>query len=73
MNLKTTKSDISYTNVGGSLHNIDFLGNKPFPVTDVLNISGLENVQYTGQKIDNKTVSLIYRDKNWQITKTYRN
>ena len=27
--------------------------------------------QYTGQKMDNKTVSLIYRDKNWQITKTY--
>jgi len=69
--LKTTDSDISYTNVGGSLHNINFIGNNPFPITDVLNTGGLENSQYTGQKLDNETVSLVYRDKNWQITKTY--
>jgi YidC/Oxa1 family membrane protein insertase len=69
--LKTTDSDLSYTNVGGSLHNIDFLGNKAFPITDVLSIGGFENVQYTGQKLDNKKVTFVYRDKNWQITKTY--
>lgn len=71
--LKTPEADISYTNVGGSLHKIDFLGNKAFPITNVLNIGGLENVQYSGQKLDNKTVSLIYRNKNWQITKTFEN
>jgi len=69
--LKTTDADISYTNLGGSLHKIDFSGNKSFPITDVLSIGGLENAQYTGQKLDNETVSLVYRDKNWQITKTY--
>ncbi len=69
--LKTTDSDISYTNVGGSLHNIDFLGNPPFPITDVLNIGGFENAPYTGQKQDNKSVSLVYTDKNWQITKSF--
>ena len=57
--------------MGGSLHNIDFLGNNPFPITDVLSIGGLENVQYTGQKLNNETVSLVYKDKNWQITKTF--
>ncbi len=31
----------------------------------------MENAQYIGQKMDNKTVSLIYKDKNWQITKTF--
>ena len=31
----------------------------------------MENAQYTGQKLNNKTVSLVYRDKNWQITKTF--
>jgi YidC/Oxa1 family membrane protein insertase len=69
--IKTTDSDISYTNMGGSLHNIDFLGNKPFPVTDVLSIVGMENAQYTGQKLGNQIVSLVYRDKNWQITKSF--
>jgi YidC/Oxa1 family membrane protein insertase len=69
--LKTTEAGISYTNVGGSLHNIDFLGNKPFPITDVLSIGGMEGAQYTGHIVDNKIVSLVYRDKNWQITKTF--
>lgn len=69
--LKTTYSAISFTNMGGTLHTIDFLGNNPFPVTDVLNISGFENAQYAGQELNNKTVSLIYKDKSWQITKTY--
>ncbi|HEY5391858.1 MAG TPA: membrane protein insertase YidC [Hanamia sp.] len=64
-------SAFSFTNVGGSLHKIDFIGNNPFPVSDVLSINGLENVQYIGQKVDNNVVSLIYKDKNWQITKTY--
>ncbi len=68
---KTIDADISYTNVGGSLHNVNFLGNILFPVTDVLSIGGLENVQYSGQKLGKETVSLVYRDKNWQITKTY--
>ncbi len=70
--IKTTDSDISYTNVGGSLHSVDFIGNNPFPITDVLSIDGFENVQYKGQKLDNETVSLIYTDKNWQITKSYK-
>ena len=68
---KTTDSDISYTNVGGSLHNVDFLGNRPFPLTDVLSIRSLENAKYTGQKLNNETVSLIYRGKNLQVTKRY--
>ncbi len=69
--IKTTNEDISYTNVGGSLHKIDFIRNSPFPITDVLSVSGLENVPYTGQKLNDKTVSLVYKDKSWQITKTY--
>jgi len=68
---KTTKSVFSYINVGGSLHKIDFTGNKPFPITDVLSIHGLENVQFVGKEMDNGVISFVYRDKNWQITKTY--
>ena len=68
---KTTESNISYTNMGGSLHKIDFLKNNPFPVTDVLNIGAFENVQYTGQELDSQTVSLVYSDKGLQITKTF--
>ena len=69
--IKTSESDISYTNVGGSLHNIDFLGNKPFPITDVLSVNGIDNAQYSGQKVNDKSVSFIYKGKNWQITKTF--
>ena len=69
--IKTTDSNISYTNVGGSLHNINFLSNNPFPITDVLTINGLENAQYVGQKLNNQAVALVFRDKNWQITKIY--
>lgn len=68
---KTPEANISFTNVGGSLHIIDFLGNNEFPVTDILNIGNLENAQYTGQKLDNKTLSLVYTDKDFQILKTY--
>jgi YidC/Oxa1 family membrane protein insertase len=71
--LKTTYSNISYTSMGGSLHNVDFFENKPFPITDVINFNILQNVQYTGQKLDDETLSLIYKDKNWQITKIYKN
>ena len=59
--------------MGGSLHNVNFLGNNPFPITDVLNINGLENAPYSGQKVDDRTVSLIYREKNWLISKTFEN
>lgn len=69
---KTTQSDISYTNVGGSLHNIDFFGNKPFPITDVMSIGGMENVPYSGYKVDNKTLSLVYKNKNLEITKIFK-
>ena len=69
--LSATDSKFSYTNMGGSLHNIDFLKNNSFPITDVLSIGGLDNAPYTGQKLDNKSVFLVYKDKNWQITKTY--
>src|ERR1017187_4881509 len=55
--LKTTEQNISFTKVGGSLHNIDFIGNNLFPITDLLTIGGLENSQYTGQKFDNQEVS----------------
>jgi YidC/Oxa1 family membrane protein insertase len=68
---KTTDSEISYNNVGSSLHKISFLENNLFPLTDILNINGLENAQYTGRKLNNKTVSLVYSDKNWQIIKTF--
>jgi len=71
--LSTTKSDISYTNVGGSLHNIDFLGNKPFPLTDILAINGLNNVPFQEQKFGENGIQLTYQDKNWQITKTFEN
>ena len=69
--LKTTDSNVSYTNVGGSLHNINFIGNNPFPVTDVLSINGFENAQYAGHKSDSNVASFVYTDKNWQITKTF--
>jgi YidC/Oxa1 family membrane protein insertase len=69
--LETQRMDVSYINVGGSLHNVNFINNKPFPITDVLTINGLENVQYAGQKLNDKTISLEYRDKNWQITKIF--
>jgi len=69
--VKTTGTVFSFSNVGGSLHNIDFTGNSSFPVTDVLSLSGLDNAQYSGQKLDDSKVSLVYSDKNWQITKTY--
>lgn len=62
---------ISYTNVGGSLHNIHFLKNNPFFITDVLNIKGFESAKFIGQKLDDESVSFVYRDKIWQITKIY--
>ena len=43
--IKNKNAVYSYTNVGGSLHKIDFLKNNPFPVSDMLSIGGLENVQ----------------------------
>jgi len=69
--VSTKEAVFSYTNMGGSLHKIDFLGNKPFPIADVLSVGGFENAQYVGQKAETSMVSLIYRDKNWQITKTF--
>ena len=69
--VKSTDTALYYTNVGGTLHNIDFIGHKEFPVTNILNVKGLEDVSYIGKKMDNNTVSLIYRNKAWQITKTY--
>jgi len=68
---KTKESVISYTNVGGSLHKIDFIGNNEFPITDILSINGLENAQYKGQELSKNTVAYTYNDKNWQITKTF--
>jgi YidC/Oxa1 family membrane protein insertase len=70
--LKTKESVFSYSNVGGTLHKIDFIGNNTFPLTDILSVSGYENVQYSGQKVDNETTLLFYRDKNWEIRKTYQ-
>jgi YidC/Oxa1 family membrane protein insertase len=70
--IKTTQKDISFSNVGGSLHKIDFPGNISFPVTDVLSVSGFEDVQYTVKKQDHSLITLTYSDKNWQITKTFR-
>ena len=69
--IQSTGAVLSYTNVGGTLHNVAFSGNKEFPVTDVLGIKGLEEVSFVGQRINENTVSLIYRNKNWQITKIY--
>jgi len=69
--IKSTNAIFYYTNVGGSLHKVDFIGNKEFPVTDVLNVNGLEAVSYVGKKNGNNAVSLLYKDPNWQITKTY--
>ncbi len=71
LKIETTGSVLSFTNVGGSLHNIEFLKNNPFPLTDIISVGGFENAKYTGQKIDDKKISLEYKDKNWQITKTY--
>jgi len=69
--IKTTNKDISFSNVGGALHNINFIGNSQFPITDVLSVGGLEDAQYVGQKIDDNTVSFVYQYKDWQITKTF--
>ena len=69
--IKNKNAVYSYTNVGGSLHKIDFLKNNLFPVSDMLSIGGLENVQYTGQVVNDEAVSLVYRNKDWQIIKTY--
>jgi len=69
--LKTKSMNLYFTNMGGSLHNVEFIGNTPFPLTDIVSIAGLDDVQYVGQKIDDKAVSLLFRDKTWQITKTY--
>ena len=71
--IKTKETNFSYTNVGGSLHNVDFIGNPSFPLTDILAITGFENVQYIGQKRNGDIVSLIYSDKNLQIIKTFEN
>jgi len=69
--IKTKNIGFSYTNVGGSLHNIVFYKNNIFPITDVLSVSGFENAPYQGQQIDNSTVEMSYSDSNWKITKTY--
>jgi YidC/Oxa1 family membrane protein insertase len=69
--IESTNTNYSYTNMGGTLHNIEFFRNDPFPITDVLYINGFENQRYTGQKLDNKNLSLSYKDQNVQITKFY--
>jgi len=71
-NIKTTETNFLYSNMGGSLHQVDFIGNNPFPITDVLTISGLENVPYTGQIVDKETVSLDYPGKDWEVRKIYK-
>ncbi len=69
--VKNPKETVSYSKVGGSLHKIDFTGNMPFPLTDVLSINGLDDVPYSGQQLNDNTVSFTYKNKDWQITKTY--
>src|SRR5438046_1911203 len=50
--ISNPNNTIFYTNVGGSLHKVDFSTDSLFPVTNVLSIKGFENSLYTGEKID---------------------
>ena len=70
--IDTKNKNIFYTDVGGSLHKIVFLENKPFLLTDLLSIPDLENARYAGEKINDETISLLYQDKNWSINKTFK-
>ncbi len=69
--IKSTDKDISFTNVGGSLHKVEFTRNLPFPVTNIISIDELDNWVYSGQRIDEKRIFLTYKNQNWQIAKTY--
>jgi len=69
--IENPQEHISYTNMGGSLHKIDFIGNNPFPLTDILSVTGFDNVKYKGEKLDSGAVVLTYNGK-WRITKEYQ-
>ncbi|MDE2009539.1 MAG: membrane protein insertase YidC [Candidatus Omnitrophica bacterium] len=69
--IEAINSIFSYSDVGGLLHKIDFLGNVPFPIEDVVTINGFNNVSYDGKKLNDKTIYFSYKGREWQIAKTY--
>jgi YidC/Oxa1 family membrane protein insertase len=69
--VSTTDTRFLYTKMGGSLHNIEFLKNSPFPLTDIFDVAGFESAPFEGEQIDDKTVVLSYKGKGREITKTF--
>ena len=60
--LKTTNSEFYFSNVGGSLHNVNFLKNNPFPIFDILTIKGFDNLEY--KNIEKSEFNVVYHFKN---------
>jgi len=69
--ISTTDGKFSFNSVGGSLHKVEFSPDASFPIKDILKIESLANVPYEGQKIDDQKISLSYKDRNLQVTKSY--
>ena len=62
---------LSFSNEGGSLQNINFIKNPFFPITNVLNIEGYQNVRFQAEEANNQHLLMRYEDKNLKISKEF--
>ena len=70
--LKTTKLIIELSDMGGSLHNIEIVGDeKTFPLGNMLTIQGFGQVPFTLTSHDDKTAVYNYSDSEWKIVKRF--
>ncbi len=70
--LKTPELNLNFTNMGGTLHKIEFNGSSYlFPATDLLVIKGLEEVPFQTIFQNSEAISYGYQDLQWKIVKTF--
>ncbi len=64
---------VELSNVGGSLHNVEFAGNeKGFPVENLLTVKGFESAAFTLKDHTKDSASYTYQDSSRRIIKTYK-
>ncbi len=70
--LSSTKSDIYFTNVGGSLHKAQVAPRKQvLPVIDLLDIEGFEDKKFNVTVVSGSEIAYSYRDSKLEIRKSY--
>lgn len=67
--LSSQKSNLSISNVGGSLHNLK-IGNNILPLNKVLTVSGYENVEFVTKDLDANKATYYYKNDRMEIKKT---